>query len=102
MGIVSAYLFLYHAQRIRTLAMLFGIIPIPFTLRMPAWMFILYTVARDVVRGHLEQQFQAYGYIYSLVGSFAHLGGVIAGLTCLYFFLPRELLYYRHRSDTRP
>jgi hypothetical protein len=63
------------------------------TLRMQAWTFILYTVARDVVRGHLEQQFQAYGYIYSLVGSFAHLGGVIAGLTCLYFFLPHELLH---------
>ena len=26
-------------------------------------------------------------------------GGVIAGLTCLYFFLPRELIYYRHRPD---
>ena len=99
MGIVAAYLFLYQEQRIRTLPMLFGLVPIPFALRMPAWVFILYTVGRDITRGWLEQQFQASGYIYSFVGSFAHLGGVIAGLTCLYFFLPRELLYYRHRPD---
>ena len=47
----------------------------------------------------LEQEFQAYGYLFSLVGSFAHLGGVIAGLTCLYFFLPRELIHYRYGAD---
>ncbi len=99
MGIVAAYLFLYQEQRIRTLPMLFGIIPLPFTLPIPAWVFILYTVMGDFTRGWLQQQFQEYGYIYSLVGSFAHLGGLIAGLSCLYFFLPRELLYYRHRSD---
>lgn len=68
-------------------------------MRMPIWVSIIQTVARDVTRGWLEQQFQAYGYIYSLVGSSAHLGGIIAGLTCLYFFLPRELLHYRHRLD---
>ena len=98
MGVVAAYLFLYHDQRIRTLVFL-TLIPIPIPLRMPAWVFILYTVTRDILRGWLEQQFQAYGYVYSLAGSFAHLGGVIAGLTCLYFFLPRELIYYRHRPD---
>lgn len=99
MGVVGAYLFLYHEQRIRTLPMLLGFVPIPFTLRMPTWVFIVQTVARDVTRSWLEQQFQAHGYIHSLVGSSAHLGGIIAGLTCLYFFLPRELLYYRHRPD---
>lgn len=97
MGVVGAYLFLYHEQRIRTWPMLFGIIPVPFTLHMPAWVFIVQTVARDITRGWLEQQFQAHGYVYSLVGSSAHLGGIIAGLTCLYFFLPHEMLYYRHR-----
>jgi len=97
MGIVAAYLFLYHQQRILTL-ILIGIIPIP--LRIPAWVFILYTVTRDILGGWLEQEFQAVGYLYSFVDSFAHLGGVIAGLMCVYFFLPRELLYYRHRPDT--
>jgi membrane associated rhomboid family serine protease len=97
MGVVAAYLFLYHEQRIRTLVMV--IVPIPFTVRMPAWVFILYSVTRDILGGWLEQEFQAYGYLYSFVDSFAHLGGVIAGLTCLYFFLPAEMLYYRHRPD---
>ena len=95
MGVVAAYLFLYQDQRIRTLPMLFGILPIPISLHTPAWVFIVYTVTRDILNGYLEQQFQEYGTIYSLVGSFAHLGGVIAGLTCLYLFLPQELLQYR-------
>ncbi len=99
MGIVAAYLFLYPQQRILTLILL-GIIPIP--LRMPAWVFILYTVTRDILGGRLEQEFQAIGYFYSFVDSFAHLGGVIAGLMCVYFFLPRELLYYRHGPDAAP
>jgi membrane associated rhomboid family serine protease len=99
MGIVAAYLFLYPQQRILTL-MLFGIIPIP--LRIPAWVFILYTVTRDILGGRLEQEFQAIGYLYSFVDSFAHLGGVIAGLMCVYFFLPRELLYYRHGPGATP
>lgn len=100
MGVVAAYLFLYHEQRIRTLVMLV-ILPIPVTPAIPAWVFILYTVLRDIMRGWLEQQFEAQGYIYSLVGSFAHLGGVITGLACTYFFLPRELLHYRYRPDER-
>jgi len=99
MGVVAAYLFLYHGQRILTLILL-GVIPIP--LRIPAWVFILYTVTRDILSGWLEQEFQAIGHIYSFVDSFAHLGGVIAGLICVYFFLPRELLYYRHRPSAAP
>jgi len=99
MGVVAAYLFLYHQQRILTL-IFFGVIPIP--LRIPAWVFILYTVTRDILGGRLEQELQASGHIYNFVDSFAHLGGVIAGLICVYFFLPRELLYYRHRPDATP
>jgi membrane associated rhomboid family serine protease len=96
MGIVAAYLFLYPTQRIRTLPLL-GIIPIPFLPRMPAWVFILYTIAKDIVGGLLEQEMQAYGYT-TLVGWFAHLGGVIAGLTCLYLYLPAEILHYRRQA----
>jgi len=101
MGVVAAYLFLYHQQHIRTLVFL-TFIPIPVPLHMPAWVFILYTVTRDILSGWLEQEFQAVGYFYSFVDSFAHLGGVIAGLVCVYFFLPRELIYYRHRPDAIP
>lgn len=92
MGIVAAYLFLYHDQRIRSLVML-AILPVPITLHMPAWVFILYTFLKDMARGWL----QTAGAIESIVDSFTHLGGLIAGLTCVYFFLPAEALYYRHR-----
>jgi membrane associated rhomboid family serine protease len=95
MGVVAAYLFLYPAERIRTLPLV-GIIPIPFLLRVPAWAFILYTIAHDIVGALLEREIQAYGYT-TLVGWFAHLGGVIAGLTCLYLFLPAEILHYRRQ-----
>jgi len=99
MGVMGAYLFLYPEQRIRTLVMVF--IPIPFVLRMPAWVFILYTVLGDILRGWLQQEFETMEMIYNLVGSFAHVGGVIAGLTCLYFFLPTEMLHYRHRVERK-
>jgi membrane associated rhomboid family serine protease len=95
MGVVAAYLFLYPTQRIRTLPLI-GIIPIPLLIPMPAWAFILYTVAHDIVGGLLEQELQMYGYT-TLVGWFAHLGGVIAGLTCLYLFLPAEIIHYRRQ-----
>jgi membrane associated rhomboid family serine protease len=100
MGLVGAYLFLYPDQRIHTLPML-GILPIPIPIHMPAWAFILYTVIHDALRGWLEEQFQALGYVYSFVGSLAHLGGVIAGLTCLFFFLPGEMLYYRRQLGSK-
>jgi membrane associated rhomboid family serine protease len=96
MGIVGAYLFLYHGERIRTLVVL-GILPIPFTMRMPAWVFILYTVFGDILNGLLEQELQAIGFAYAAVDMFAHLGGVIAGLTCLYFYLPAEIVHYRRQ-----
>ena len=95
MGVVAAYLFLYPTQRIRTLPLI-GIIPIPLLIPMPAWVFILYTVGHDIVGGLLEQELQTYGYT-TLVGWFAHLGGVIAGLTCLYLFLPAEIIHYRRQ-----
>jgi membrane associated rhomboid family serine protease len=95
MGVVAAYLFLYPTQRIRTLPLI-GILPIPFLPRIPAWAFILYTVAHDLVGALLEQAAQAYGYT-TLVGWFAHLGGLIAGLTCLYLYLPAEIVHYRRQ-----
>lgn len=100
MGIVAAYLFLYPEQRIRTFVILV-VLPIPFTLQMPVWVFIIYTVIGDIVRGWLQKEAESLGFIYSLVGSFAHLGGVMTGLTCIYFFLPAELLYYRHRAGEK-
>jgi membrane associated rhomboid family serine protease len=96
MGMIAAYLFLYSDQRIRTMVTIIGI-PIPFGIGMPAWAFILHMTLRDALRSWLEQQFQEMGYIYSMVGVFAHLGGFAAGLLCVLLFLPAETLYYRRR-----
>ena len=99
MGVVGAYLFMYHGERIRTLPLLFGFIPIPILPRVSASFFIFYTIFRDVLNGWLEQQFQTFGYHYSFVDSFAHLSGVIAGLLCVLLFLPAEILNYRYRPE---
>jgi membrane associated rhomboid family serine protease len=98
MGVVGAYLFLYHEERIRTLVMI-GILPIPWAVRLPAWVFIVYSVVGDILNGFLEQELQAIGIAYAAVDMFAHMGGVIAGLACLYLFLPAEILHYRRQLD---
>jgi membrane associated rhomboid family serine protease len=97
MGVVGAYLFMYHGERIRTLPLLFGFIPIPFLPRVSASVFIFYTIIRDVLNGWLEQQMQTFGYHYSYINSFAHLSGVIAGLLGVLLFLPPDLLHYRYQ-----
>jgi len=101
MGVVGAYLFLYYEERIRTLPMIFGFIPFIFWWpRLPVWVFILYTILKDVLNGWLEEQFQALGSYYSFVNSFAHLGGILGGMLCIYLFLPASMLHFkRRRSD---
>jgi membrane associated rhomboid family serine protease len=100
MGMIAAYLFLYSDQRIRTMITVFGL-PIPFGIGMPAWVFILHMSLRDALGSWLEQQFQEMGYMYSMVGVFAHLGGFAAGLLCVLLFLPAETLYYRRQYAKR-
>jgi len=99
MGVVGAYLFLYYEERIRTLPMILGFIPFIFYLpRFPVWVFILYNILRDALNGWLEQQMQAAGTYYSFVNSFAHLSGIIAGMVCIYLFLPPAMLHFRRRA----
>jgi membrane associated rhomboid family serine protease len=100
MGMIAAYLFLYGDQRIRTMVTVFGL-PVPFGVGIPAWVFILHMSLRDAIGSWLEQQFQEMGYVYSMVGVFAHLGGFAAGLLCIFLFLPAETLYYRRRYAKR-
>ena len=98
MGVMGAYLFLFYEERIRTLPMIFGVIPFVFYLpRLPVWVFILYTILRDVLNGWLEEQFQAAGTYYSFVNSFAHLSGIIAGMVCIFLFLPPAMLHFRRK-----
>jgi membrane associated rhomboid family serine protease len=100
MGVVGAYLFLYYEERIRTLPMIFGFIPFIFWRpRLPVWVFILYTIFKDVLNGWLVEQFQTVGSNYSFVNSFAHLSGIFGGMLCIYLFLPATMLHFRRRSN---
>jgi len=104
MGLIGAYLFLYHGERIRTLVLLNGILPfpIPIPLRMSAAVFVFYMILRDVLNGWLEQQVQQQlGLRFSYVDSFAHLSGLIAGLLGMYLFLPAAILHYQYQSTDK-
>ena len=108
MGVMAAYLFLYPGQRIRTLPLITSAalpialpitiyVPIPVMVPLPAWVFIIHKVLIDLALGWLQTKLQEYGYLISNIAVFAHLGGIMGGLTCTYFFLPSEILHYRHR-----
>jgi membrane associated rhomboid family serine protease len=101
MGVVGAYLFLFNEERIRTLILVFGIIPVPYLPRMRAWVFIAYTIAGDVLNGFLEEQFQQLGQEHSSTNSFAHLSGIVAGMLCIYLFLPSMMLRYRYQPEQK-
>jgi membrane associated rhomboid family serine protease len=100
MGVLGAYLFLFYEERIRTLPMILGFIPFIFWRpRFPVWVFIFYTILKDVLNGWLTEQFQTVGVNYSSVNSFAHLGGMIGGMLCIYLFLPAAMLHFRRSSN---
>ena len=81
--------------------MIGGVIPFIFWLpRFPVWVFIFYTILKDVLNGWLEEQMQAVGLFYSFVNSFAHLSGIIAGMICIYLFLPPAMLHVRRKAGS--
>jgi membrane associated rhomboid family serine protease len=102
MGVVGAYLFLFSGEKIRTLVLLGGILPVPVFPRVTAGFFIGYQIAGDVINGLLIEQFQKLGRNFSSVNSFAHLSGLVGGLIAIYLFLPHEMLHYRYQPTTRP
>ncbi len=101
MGVVGAYLFLYSGEKIRTVVLPLGFIPIPYFPRVSAGFFIGYKIAGDVVNGLLIEQFQKLGYNFSMTNSFAHLSGLVGGLIAIYLFLPREMLHYRYQPPPK-
>lgn len=101
MGVVGAYLFLYSGEKIRTVVLPLGFLPIPYFPRVTAGFFIAYQIAGDVVNGLLIEQFQKLGYNFSSVNSFAHLSGLVGGLIAIYLFLPREMLHYRYQPPPK-
>ncbi|TET54819.1 MAG: rhomboid family intramembrane serine protease, partial [Anaerolineales bacterium] len=72
MGLVAGYLFLFFEERIRTLPMFMGVIPVPISLWMPAWAFFVPIALRDLISAYLEQYVQEYGFTYSATAVFAH------------------------------
>jgi rhomboid family protein len=89
-GIMTAYLFLYSGERILTF-IAFWIIPVPIPLWIPAWMHIVQNLLVNALIGELVQE----GLVKTNVGVFAHLGGGIGGLLCIYFFLHPEVFAQR-------
>jgi membrane associated rhomboid family serine protease len=101
MGVAGAYLFLFSEEKIRTVILLGGLLPVPYFPQVTAGFFIGYQILGDVVNGLLIEQFQKLGQNFSFVNSFAHLSGLVGGLIAIYLFLPHEMLHYRYRPTTR-
>ncbi|MBN1217295.1 MAG: rhomboid family intramembrane serine protease [Anaerolineae bacterium] len=99
-GLMGAYLFLYSDQRIRTLivARPFGccVVAIPFLVWIPAWAYLIYSFVQDALIAQLIAELAKRDIPFSTgVGVFAHLGGALTGLACVYFFVHPEVLARR-------
>lgn len=89
-GIMTAYLFLYSEERILTFVA-FWIIPIPVPFWIPAWVHIVQNLMVNALIGELVQS----GLYETNVGVFAHLGGGLGGLLCIFLFLHPEVFAQR-------
>ncbi|MCK6625406.1 MAG: rhomboid family intramembrane serine protease [Anaerolineae bacterium] len=89
-GIMTAYLFLYSGEQILTFIAVW-IIPIPVPLWIPAWVHIVQNLMVNALIGELVQE----GLIKTNVGVFAHLGGGIGGLLCIFLFVHPDVLAQR-------
>lgn len=89
-GITTAYLFLYSEERILTF-IAFWIIPLPIPLWIPAWVHVVQNLMVNALIGELVQE----GLFQTNVGVFAHLGGGLGGLLCIFLFLHPEVFAQR-------
>jgi membrane associated rhomboid family serine protease len=89
-GVMGAYLVLFPTGRIRTVGLL---LIIPFSLRIPAILVILYFLAGELVSAFDILLFNANYQI----GHWAHLGGFFAGLFVMFFLRPDA--FHRYRND---
>jgi hypothetical protein len=85
-GVMTAYLFLYHDERILTF-----ILPIPWPFWLPVWVYIV----RDLLLNALVAELVQTGAVFVTVNIFAHLGGAAGGLFFIYFFLHPEVFAQR-------
>jgi membrane associated rhomboid family serine protease len=69
----------------------FWIFPLPIPLWIPAWVHIVQSLMVNALIGELVQE----GLVQTNVGVFAHLGGGLGGLLCIFLFLHPEVFAQR-------
>jgi membrane associated rhomboid family serine protease len=87
-GTLGAYLALYPRVRVRVLI---PIVIIPWLVRVPAWVVLLMWFGWQLLSG-FEQLGQLRGDVSGGVAVWAHIGGFVAGLILVRFFVNRELV----------
>ncbi len=97
-GTLGAYLVLYPKVRVRVLI---PIIIIPWIVHVRAWVVLIMWFVWQVLGG-LEQLSQLRGDVSGGVAVWAHVGGFVAGLLLIRFFVDRDLVGRRtHLGDAR-
>jgi membrane associated rhomboid family serine protease len=105
-GVMGAYLFLYPGEKVLTLISAWPgpfislpggcCIPLFVPLWIPAWVYIVYDLITNALLGQFAQELaRQLGFSPLGVNVFAHLGGGLGGLICIYFFLPPEVMVSR-------
>jgi membrane associated rhomboid family serine protease len=99
-GLMGAYLFLYSDQRILTFIAVFCgsdcCVPVPIPMWLPAWVFLIYNFLHDALIAQLVVELAKIDIPFSTgVGVFAHLGGAMAGVVGVFFFLHPDVLARR-------
>jgi len=106
-GVMGAYLFLYPGEKILTfisaVVPVSGAggccLPLPIPIWLPSWVYIVYQMFNNALWGQVAQELsQRIGYAPLGTNVFAHLGGGLGGLICVYFFLPPEVVADRRQS----
>lgn len=90
-GVMGAYLLLYPRVRVK---MLVPIIIIPYILRVPAWLVLVWWFTIQVLTG-LPQLMQLRPEVSGGVAVWAHVGGFVAGVVLVKLFENHELVRRR-------
>lgn len=108
-GVMGAYLFLYPGEKVLTLVSAWpgpfiGLpngccIPLFVPVWIPAWVYIVYELITNALLWQFAQDMvKILGYAPLGINVFAHLGGGLGGLICIYFFLPSQVMAVRQQA----
>jgi len=86
-GVMGAYVMLYPRGKVLTFI---PIIIIPYIIRLPAWLFLGFWFASQVLSGLFEQL----GAPTAGIAWWAHVGGFVAGMVLVRLFMKPERCYY--------